>query len=282
MKIEITNPRSEVAIGCQGWNYADWTTRDGSSPVFYPRGTRSAGMLALYSRVFGTTEIDSTFYAMPPESNIDGWRDKTPAGFTFSPKMPRQITHELRLGRDSLPLAEEFCDRIRRLGDKLAACLIQLPPQFDATRANAVTMRTFLDALPRDIRFAVEFRRPEWLVDWTFGELAKHGVVPAIVEGRWIGNTKMFETAARARGNFAYFRFMGERDLDSFDRVRRDRSEHLADWAARIASIDTDRTYVYFSNLYEGHAPVSCRKLAGFLGLETVDPATLEEQRALF
>jgi len=276
------NPLSEVVIGCQGWNYGDWTTREIAAPVFYPRGTRSGEMLGIYARAFGTTEINSTFYAVPPASNIENWIRKTPDGFTFSPKMPQVITHELRLGEDSFALVGEFCDRIRPLSQKLAVCLVQLPPQFEATRANALALRRFLEILPRDIRFAVEFRRSEWFVDWTFGELSKHGAVPAIVAGKWIDAAKMLKAAGGLRGDFAYVRFMGERDLVSFNRIVRDRTDHLESWARVIASIATDRTYAYFSNLYEGHAPESARKLASMLGLGSVDPADLDEQASLF
>lgn len=278
----IAKPHSEAIIGCQGWNYSDWNTREVSVPVFYPRGTRSGEMLGIYARAFGTTEIDSTFYAVPPASNIESWIRKTPDGFTFSPKMPQVITHEQRLGEDSFALVDEFCDRIRPMAEKLAVCLVQLPPHFDATRSNAFALRRFLQVLPRDIRFAVEFRRPEWFVEWTFDELSKHGAVPAIVAGKWVAAEKMLSAAAGMRGEFAYVRFMGERDLVSFERVVRDRTEHLELWARAIASIATDRTYVYFSNLYEGHAPASARKLAAMLGLGSVDPADLDEQASLF
>ncbi len=277
---EITNP--ELQIGCQGWNYDDWTTRSADAPVFYPRGTRSGEMLSIYAKAFATTEIDSTFYAIPPASNIENWHRKTPANFTFSPKMPQEITHELRLGEDSFPLLEKFCGRIRGLGKKLAACLIQLPPQFDATRTNAIRLRSFLDRLPRDIRFAVEFRRREWFVDWTFGELAKHGATPALVDGKWIPRETVFAAAKGLHGEFSYIRFMGERDLTSFDRIWRNRDESLTGWADVIRSIAANEKFVYFSNLYEGHAPESARKLSALLGLSTVDPKSLDDQRALF
>lgn len=282
MTTEITTPRSEIVIGCQGWNYSDWTTTDPASRIFYPIGTRPGSMLETYAKAFATTEIDSTFYAIPPASNIEKWDRESPDSFLFSPKLPQEITHERLLGEDSFPVVEEFCARLRGFGTKLAVCLIQLPPQFDATRPNALRLRRFLEFLPRNVRFAVEFRRQEWFVDWTFEELGKHGIVPALVEGKWITNPAMFEAASRIRGEFAYVRFMGERDLISFDRIWRDRTEHLRAWSRMIAGLETDRSYVYFSNLYEGHAPESCRKLADFVGLPSVDPADLESQKSLF
>src|SRR5918998_2567989 len=87
-----------IQVGCQGWNYDDWVTPPaGQSPVFYPRGTRAADMLALYARAFETVEVDSTFYAVPAASTVDAWHKRTPHGFTFSLKLPQAITHEFAL-----------------------------------------------------------------------------------------------------------------------------------------------------------------------------------------
>ena len=78
MKSKIQNPKSKIEIGCQGWNYEDWTTKAGGEFIFYPRGTRSGEMLALYAEIFDTIEVDSTFYATPPASTFENWYKKTP------------------------------------------------------------------------------------------------------------------------------------------------------------------------------------------------------------
>jgi uncharacterized protein YecE (DUF72 family) len=68
---QMTNQHAAAApscahIGCQGWNYEDWITGPAADEsVFYPRGTRPAAMLDIYTRAFATVEIDSTFYAVP-------------------------------------------------------------------------------------------------------------------------------------------------------------------------------------------------------------------------
>ena len=180
-----------IRLGAQGWNYPAW------EGPFYPERTRAADYLSVYARAFDTVEVDSTFYAVPAAKTVRGWHDRTPDGFTFSPKMPQEITHEMRLSEDAFPILDGFCERIRGLGRKLAVCLIQLPPQFEANRPNAIRLRQFLERLPRDIRFAVEFRRREWFVDWTYDELARNGATPALVEGKWIPRETSFEAARR-------------------------------------------------------------------------------------
>ena len=77
--------------GTMGFAFKDW------EGVFYPLATPSHKYLHIYSRKFNSVEIDSTFYGTPRQSTILRWREVTPDNFTISLKMPRRITHELRL-----------------------------------------------------------------------------------------------------------------------------------------------------------------------------------------
>jgi uncharacterized protein YecE (DUF72 family) len=274
--------KSEFHIGCQGWNYEDWTTKAGGISVFYPRGTRSNEMLGLYAQIFDTIEVDSTFYAIPASSVVESWYKKTPADFTFSMKMPQQITHEYNLREPAFPMMEEFCERALLLKEKLGAVLIQLPPNFEASKENAKGLREFLAELPKKIRFAIEFRNREWLVDWTFEELEKKSVALCLVEGHWIPRERMFEAIGKLTADFAYVRFMGERDLTSFDKVQRPQDANLQMWETEIKRIKAANVFAYFSNFYEGFAPVSVNKLKNLLGQKTVDASSLENQKSLF
>jgi uncharacterized protein YecE (DUF72 family) len=145
-----TNSPPRVQVGCQGWNYDDWVTPPAAArPVFYPRGTRAEHMLDAYARAFDTVEVDSTFYAAPQDSTYDTWARRVPGGFSFALKLPQKITHEESLrGRSAADALEEFCRGARRLGEKLAAVLVQLPPQFEATRDNLRALSDFLPLLP--------------------------------------------------------------------------------------------------------------------------------------
>ena len=281
-KSKIQNLKSKIQIGCQGWNYDDWTTEAGGEFVFYPRGTRSSEMLALYAEIFQSVEVDSTFYAIPPASTVENWRKRTPDGFSFSLKMPREITHEKMLGADSFPVVDEFCEKIKELNEKLGSVLIQLAPQFEATKANAQNLRLFLERLPKDIRFAVEFRDREWLVGWTFEELEKNRVALCLVEGSWIPRELMFQAIENTTADFAYVRFMGERDLTRFDKIYRFEDANLQMWKDEIERIKAREIFVYFSNFYEGHAPASANKLKELLGQDTAEAESLENQGSLF
>ncbi|HEX8070130.1 MAG TPA: DUF72 domain-containing protein [Pyrinomonadaceae bacterium] len=272
-------------IGCQGWNYADWVTPAAAAAhVFYPHGTRAADMLAVYARAFDTVEVDSTFYAVPAPGTVDLWARRTPEQFTFALKLPQAITHEHALRPGCAQTLREFCAVARRLGDKLAAVLVQLPPQFDATDVNVAALADFLPRLPRELRFAVEFRHGSWAQEEFAALLAAHGVSVALVEGPWLARRALWQMFAAHPAPFAYVRFMGARDLTRFDAVARPRAENLELWREALARLRArgTQTYAYFSNYYEGHAPASARALQQLLNQPVVAPEELARQPPLF
>ena len=279
-KSDIPNPKFQ--IGCQGWNYDDWITKADGETVFYPRGTRSGEMLEIYAKMFDTIEVDSTFYAIPPSASVENWYKKTPENFTFSLKLPQEITHEYGLREPSFPLLEEFCERVLLLKEKLGAVLIQLPPNFEASKENAQAMREFLAELPKKIRFAIEFRDRQWLIDWTFEELEKNKVALCLVEGSWIPRELMFDAIGKPTADFSYIRFMGERDLLKFDKIYRQQNANLQMWKAETERIKAKDVFIYFSNFYEGHAPASVNKLKELLEQKIIDASSLENQGSLF
>ncbi len=272
----------DALVGCQGWNYDDWTTKADGATVFYPRGTKSNEMLENYARIFETVEVDSTFYAIPASSAVENWYRKTPDSFTFSLKLPREITHEHFLRETAFQILDEFCERVLLLKEKLAVVLVQLPPQFEASKENARALRNFLERLPPEIRFAVEFRSREWLIEWTFEELEKNRVALCLVEGNWIPREQTFAAIEKLETDFAYIRFMGERDLTKFDRIYRAQDANLQMWKSEIERIKAKEIFVYFSNFYEGHAPASANALKKSFGQKIVEAGSLENQKSLF
>lgn len=264
-----------IHLGTQGWNYDVWRG------PFYPAGTKPEEFLATYARLLDTVEVDSTFYATPSENAVLGWARRTPAHFTFALKLPRAITHDRRLvdaGDDLL----YFCDRARLLGDKLAAVLVQLPP--DLSPRAFLALERFLPLLPRDLRWAVEFRDPGWLEDDVFALLEDFGVALALVDGEWLPLDRVLELAARPTAGFAYLRWLAPRVLTDFTRLQIDKSADLARWADAIRHLArrVDRVYGYFNNHYEGHSPLSAARLMRLLDIEPIDPDSLVTQPSLF
>lgn len=264
-----------LLLGTQGWNYAAWVG------PFYPTGTRPADFLTTYARAFSTVEVDSTFYAIPPERTVLGWRDRTPAGFTFALKLPQEITHERRL-RDAEDATELFLERARLLGDKLGPILIQFGPDFDVSNMEA--LEQYLPILPKDVRFAVEFRQRQWLTSELLALLTEHEVALALSDGRWIPRSTLFELARRPTADFTYVRWMGpDRSIEDFSRTQVDRSRELESWSDVLRALAKRvMVYGYANNHYAGHSPATVRELQTLMGQKPVDPQMLGEQISLF
>ena len=152
------NPRWDrwlYRIGCPVWGCRHWSTQ------VYPNGTKADDYLNWYSHAFPTVEGNSTFYAVPPKSTFEKWRDTSALTFQFSFKFPRRISHELRLTRCETELAE-WLDRLTVLhgAGRLGPTFLQLAPSFSF--AYFPQLESFLKQLPRDWPWAVEVRHQDW------------------------------------------------------------------------------------------------------------------------
>jgi uncharacterized protein YecE (DUF72 family) len=264
-----------IRLGSQGWNYDAWVG------PFYPDGTRPADFLSLYARAFDTVEVDSTFYAVPPASTVRGWASRVPKGFTFSLKLPQQITHELRLiaCEDIVAL---YADRMRELGPALGPTLIQFAADFGPSELPALA--AFLPTLPRDMRFAVEFRDKRWITEDVLALLAEHRLALALTDARWIPRRTMLRLATMPTTDFAYVRWMGpDRDIVDYSRIQQDRTKEIDAWAGVLPSLATrvNAVYGYVNNHFAGHSPATLRMLQAKLGIEVVEPGEMAEQLTL-
>ena len=93
--------------------------------------------LRRYSAPLNAAEINTSFYRPHAPATYERWASSVPAGFRFSAKVPKVITHERGLTRAREPL-ERFLGEVAGLGEKLGALLVQLPPShaFDARRVG--------------------------------------------------------------------------------------------------------------------------------------------------
>jgi uncharacterized protein YecE (DUF72 family) len=261
-------------VGTQGWNYDFW------NGVFYPEGTRASDRLKLYSQVFDCVEIDSTFYAMPPAARFQSWYERTPPGFTFTVKLPRDITHDARLVGAGGVL-DEFCARASLLGEKLGPLLIQLPPDFTVRERGAV--EEFLRGLPAGFHFAIEFRDVRWFSERTFDLLRDTGTALAVSVGPWLGHEQALTIARDAPGGFRYLRWMASpRHQPLTTALLQERDDDLDEWAEMIRDAPPVDLYAFFNNDYQGHSPSSARRLQQLLGIAPADPGRLRVQGELF
>jgi uncharacterized protein YecE (DUF72 family) len=236
-------------------------------------------MLAEYGRVFTTVEVDSSYYATPPPSTVEGWRRRSPDDFAFSLKTPAEVTHVRRL-RDADAHFAEFVERVRLLGPKLGAILVQLPPDFDPNPDDKAALFRFMRTqLPRDIRIALEMRDSRWYEDDLFALARENAFTLAVTEGVHAGlelaGSIADELAREPPVDFAYLRWLGDRSLTRFDRVQRDAAGSLDVWERliRLLRKGVRDIYGYANNHYQGHSPATVRAVLARLG-EDVPPET--------
>jgi uncharacterized protein YecE (DUF72 family) len=243
-------------LGTQGWSYKDWV---GS---LYPPGTSSREYLRYYAEHFNAVELDSTFYGTPTESRVKLWKDVSPDRFVFTAKVPRLITHDMRLSGADAELAS-FLDAIGMLGTKLGAVLIQLPP--DMSTKERPQVEAFLRRLPQGFDFAVEFRHRSWLRQDVFELLRDCGVA-------WTTSVALptMTEHIELTAPFAYVRWMGDhRKISQLSHTQIDNRPILDRWAERLASIaqETQRVYGFVNNHFSGHSPADVRYLQERLGI---------------
>jgi uncharacterized protein YecE (DUF72 family) len=125
--------RRHARIGTAGWSIG----RE-AGPYFPAEGSS----LERYSQLFSATEINSSFHRPHRPATWLRWRDSVPAGFRFSVKLPKTISHERKL-LDCGELLDNFLEQAEILRDKLSVLLLQLPPQarIRAGRCGAVPGR---------------------------------------------------------------------------------------------------------------------------------------------
>ena len=261
----------DLRIGCSGWSYKDW------AGVFYPKGLPAKGYLEHYSKVFNCVEIDSSFYRIPNSFMVTQWRNNTPPGFLFSPKLPKKITHESKLKGTASTLVY-FYSMVSKLKEKLGPIAIQLPPSIKYN-TYAPVMEEFLGQLSPEFRHAVEFRHKSWFRPEVYSLLRKNNV--AMV---WSLN-QYLETPPEPTADFMYLRLVGDRELTEFKGIQKDRSEDLQRWATVVqeSAGKFESGYIFFNNHFAGFSPESAnefRRLLGLMELEWNPGGT--QQQTLF
>jgi uncharacterized protein YecE (DUF72 family) len=247
-----------ILLGTSGYSYTEW------EGPFYREGEKSK--LRAYAQVFGTVEIDSTWYRFPSRGTVIGWLRYSPTDFVFTAKIPKLITHDKKIGLkgDVQSDLDSFFELMNplQLDGKLACFLIQLPPSL---RFNIEGLESFFQKLTPQYRFAVEFRHLSWMREETWTILKKYRVAYANVD------EPLLPPEVHLTTDFAYFRWHGRGKKPWFDYRYRD--EELNEWVPKVdrAANEVKKVYGYFNNHFHGYAPENCMNLLEKLGLLT-DP----------
>jgi uncharacterized protein YecE (DUF72 family) len=277
----IVFDQQKIRIGSCAWSFEDW------SNVFYPHDLPPSHWLEFYANYFQAVEVDSTFHAAPPGDTVRRWVETTPADFRFTCKLPRKITHLCRL-QDCADELNSFIRAIEPFGPKLQVILIQLPPSFSPTDGKQA-LRKFLVQLPRDFRFAIEFRHAGWHRPQFIRLIEKYRVCWAWADITPLNerNLAPFEFLPRTT-DFLYLRLLGDYatkyDVDGghlhrYEKLLWKREAALESWSLKIQRHlpEVRSVWAFAGNHFEGFAPETCQRLAQRLNFDLPLPSETEQ-----
>lgn len=257
--------RCDLYVGTCGYSYTEWTDSG-----FYPAATRNPEMLSLYSRCFSVVELNYTWYQMARADAVSRMVSKAPEHLLFAAKLTRTMTHERDVNwREQLAL---FLKGIVPLKKRLAAILVQFPPDFQRTVSHRNYLAALLDGL-QELPVAVEFRHVSWAVDSVFAELERRQVSLVVVdEPELPGLFPALDVVTNP--SLFYVRFHGRnregwRSGNMQKKFNYDYSEEeLCHWADKYIGSMTSRAergVLFFNNHVRAQAPRNAQKLAQIL-----------------
>ena len=239
--------KKRALVGCSGYFYWGWRGR------FYPEELRPRDWLDYYARHFRTVELNSSFYRFPNRRTVARWRKRAPAGFVYTVKAPRRITHVERFGEPASVAA--LYEVLAELDQQLGAVLFQLPPSLVY---QPETLAKIIELLDPNFDNALEFRHPSWWRREVYQALNAAGAVFVSVSAPGLPNDYV-ETAGKA-----YLRFHGVKTWHRY----RYTSEELAQWARWVQAGSAGKVYAYFNNDANAAAPHNALEFKRLLGAE--------------
>ena len=240
-------PARTPAVGCAGWSI-----RLDQAALFPGEGTH----LSRYARRFAAVEVNSSFYRPHRAATYERWKSQVPAGFRFSVKALKEITHDRRFVDCAGPL-EAFLAQVAGLGDSLGPVLFQLPPSFSYERG---LVRRFLETLRTRFAGDVAFepRHASWFASGVEALLTEHRVA------RVAADPAVVPSAARPGGwpGLVYYRLHGSPVMytSAYDPAR------LSDLARSLAeSVEASSAWCIFDNTRFGAAATDALQVLGHL-----------------
>ena len=251
-----------LRLGTAGYAYPAWVGG------FYPRGTTQHDMLPFYATQFAAVEINSSFYRPPTREQIAKMARRSPAGFGFTLKVPKSISHD-RFA-DDIPAFKQAADHMSAAG-KLLGLIFQVPESFRNIAANREWL-THVGKQLRPHRVAVEFRHKSWdapnLREWMEHvglDLVSVGVpdLPTLFpRGLRVANRRIYARIHSQNADNWY--------ADGKERYNFDYPENvLREWAnsLRLAAEEgrADEALIFFNNCVGTQAVENARRLGTIL-----------------
>ena len=235
-QLKATSRTANVRVGTAGWSIP--------RPAAF-RFDSVGTHLERYSRLLRCAEINSSFHRPHTTATYAKWRDSTPVDFRFAVKLPRMITHDLKL-QDARESFVAFLAQTDGLADKRGPILVQLPPSlsFDLS-----IVTRFLDVVRKvyDGPMVCEPRHPTWFSFAVASLLDQYRISRAAADPAVVPEA----TAPAGWSRVAYFRLHGS-PRKYWSRYEQDA---IAMLAATIRNVSTaEEVWCVFDNTASGAA----------------------------
>jgi uncharacterized protein YecE (DUF72 family) len=270
-----------IRIGTCSW--AD----DALSKHWYPKGVSPRERLPWYANHFSTVEVDSTYYRIPDRSMVQGWADRTPAGFVMHVKAFGLMTrHPVKLDalpeelREGMPVDQRgrvdrpprelrarvfraFLDALEPLREsgKLGGILFQLPP-YVVWKAYSLDYLEWAHSQLGDDAMLVEFRHRSWFEDGVMPQVLKwleeRGMAYVTVDAPKTDAKNVPPTVVAATAELAYVRLHGRNEktwnvrggsaAERFDYLYSE--DELREWVEPLRELsgEAKEAYAFFNN----------------------------------
>lgn len=233
-----------IFVGCAGWALP----REHAAK-FPIEGTH----LSRYSGRIHAVEINSSFYRPHQPATYARWAASVPESFRFSVKVPKLVTHGLRLV-GAQEMLDRFMKEATQLGDKLGPLLVQLPPSL-AYQADVA--KTFFSLLRErfDGEVALEPRHASWFEPAPEKLLVSHRVArvaadpaliaPAALPGGW-GRLVYYRLHGSPK---VYYSAYGGEYLEALSKRLREASRSASVWCIFDNTAEGSATFNALSTL---------------------------------
>ena len=183
---------AQIYCGTSGFSYPSW------KPDFYPEKLASSKFLSFYAARLNAVEVNYTYRRIASPATFEKWIAATPPHFVFLPKAHMKITHVLKLA-EAEDFTRYFLDSLEplRLANRLGPILFQLAPTF---KADPARLEGFVRLLPKNMKFAFEFRNASWFTDGIYKILSDANV------GLCLAENENLETPHVLTADFVYMR----------------------------------------------------------------------------
>ncbi|OIK10241.1 hypothetical protein BIV60_21680 [Bacillus sp. MUM 116] len=268
-----------IYIGVTGW---------GDHDSLYPGQISPRDKLKEYSGHFPIVEVDSAFYAIQPQRNVEKWVNETPESFQFIVKAYQGMTGHMRgeipfQNKQEMFMAFKESLKPYIIKNKLAMVLFQFPPWFHCVRENVEYLRWCKHEMG-EIPCALEFRNQTW-----FAARFRSNTLDFMKNEKWIhsicdepqsGEGSIPTVLDTLDLNKVLVRFHGrnthgwqKRNAENWRDVRylyHYNQQELSEWAANLSQIEAKSkdVYVLFNNNSGGDAADNAKEMIGMLEIE--------------